>query len=86
MTPADQIENWVKGKSIHNIEKEECTPDFSCCTPALLAPLEVRVKFQKEFKNGNQAEIDKMLVMFLGRMLKDAGYKTTSLPREKEKK
>jgi hypothetical protein len=30
-----QSEEWVNGKSVHNIVDDECCPDFSCCTPTL---------------------------------------------------
>lgn len=30
-----QGREWVNGKSEHNRERNECTPDFSCCMPAL---------------------------------------------------
>lgn len=31
MTPNEQLALWVQGSSIHNLERNECTPDFSCC-------------------------------------------------------
>ena len=50
MDPEDQVKLWVAGKSVHNGSKEhpfsECCPDFSCCYPDLLWPLELRLKFQ----------------------------------------
>ncbi len=32
----NQLEEWVKGISIHNTKDEECCPDFSCCKPEFL--------------------------------------------------
>ena len=46
MTVDEQLEQWVAGKSIHNDERDECCPDFSCCEPKLLAPKKVRIAFQ----------------------------------------
>lgn len=64
-----QLEQWVAGNSIHNGKKSdpqsECCPDFSCCKPELLAPLEVR----KAFQAGDQATRSKFLMAFLGAML-----------------
>lgn len=31
MTSDEQLERWVKGDSVHNIDRDECCPDFSCC-------------------------------------------------------
>jgi len=41
-----QIDQWVKGKSIHNDIENECCPDFSCCKPEFLASEEMRKTFQ----------------------------------------
>lgn len=65
MTSEEQVKKWVKGKSIHNTERDECCPDFSCCQPELLAPFEVREKFQD---SGEEARFG-MLAHFLGAAL-----------------
>jgi len=31
MTPKEQLKLWAGGNSIHNLELNECCPDFSCC-------------------------------------------------------
>ena len=31
MTSDEQLNEWVNGNSIHNHERDECCPDFSCC-------------------------------------------------------
>jgi hypothetical protein len=57
----EQIARWVRGESVHRRftrtfvdvnglpvgteAADECTPDFSCCDPALLAAPEVRQAF-----------------------------------------
>lgn len=28
-----QLDQWVKGNSVHNRSFDECCPDFSCCVP-----------------------------------------------------
>ncbi len=45
MTPDEQMKEWLAGKPIHNTERDECCPDFSCCRPELLWDPEVRQKF-----------------------------------------
>ena len=40
-----QLEQWVKGKSIHNPVRGECCPDFSCCHPEALADAATREAF-----------------------------------------
>lgn len=31
MTSEEQLQLWVNGDSVHNDERDECCPDFSCC-------------------------------------------------------
>ena len=45
MKADEQLEKWIAGESICPNANGECCPDFSCCTPEILAPLEVRQKF-----------------------------------------
>jgi len=47
-TEEEQLVRWVRGESCH-VKRDrkppndwECCPDFSCCNPSLLQPLEVR--------------------------------------------
>lgn len=60
-----QLLDWVKGNSIHNAVRDECCPDFSCCRPELLAPLEER----EHFLVATEPERTRMLGMFLGRAM-----------------
>lgn len=62
MTFDEQLERWIAGESVHNDSRDECCPDFSCCKPELLAPMEVR----KTFKDANEEDRMQMLMMFLG--------------------
>ncbi len=63
-----QLALWVDGTSVH-MHKGICCPDFSCCVPENLAPLEERELFQELYLAGKHSEYEKMLMMFLGRGL-----------------
>lgn len=66
MTYEEQLVRWVQGDSICPNDHDECCPDFSCCNPELKAPDAVRQTFYDEWKAGNTAVIDRMLMGFLG--------------------
>lgn len=60
----DQLAKWLDGVSEHNIARDECVPDFSCCEPHLLAPIAERRLFCE------RPELRMSLLMgFLGRAL-----------------
>ena len=65
ITSAEQLSLWVQGNPEHRGEKgdplSECCPDFSCCIPGLLAPIEER----KRFASGDRS----LLGVFLGRAI-----------------
>ena len=68
MTSDEQLERWVAGDPQHNHDLPdggECCPDFSCCRPELLAPVEVRETFAK----ATEEQRDGMLMMFLGGLI-----------------
>jgi hypothetical protein len=65
MTPDEQLEQWVKGISVHNDERDECCPDFSCCSSELMAPANERELFSRS----GEAERMDMLSVFLGRLV-----------------
>ncbi len=69
MTSDEQKRRWVAGESVHNDERDECCPDFSCCNVELLAPQEEREKFGEATEDLRSA----MLSVFLGRMLAAEG-------------
>lgn len=69
MSIEEQLERWVAGDPVHNDERDECCPDFSCCTSELLAAEEERVKFREATGDAR----DGMLATFLGRALVVAG-------------
>ena len=68
-TVEHQLSEWVAGRSHHNVAREECCPDFSCCQPELLASAEVR----EAFRDGSEAMRMEMLGMFLGTAFESAG-------------
>lgn len=65
MTPVEQLELWVAGQSVHNHERGECCPDFSCCSGQPAAELEVRQRFLKAHQEGDEPLMDMMLGLFL---------------------
>ena len=66
MTSDEQLELWVNGTSVHNQDKDECCPDFSCCNKRMNTPVEERILFR------DRPELrDSMLMMFLGKALAD---------------
>lgn len=69
MTSEEQLRLWVKGESVHNKERDECCPDFSCCCPNLLADQETRERFYKAWEEKDQQAIDGMLMFFLSQLL-----------------
>lgn len=69
MTPDEQLKLWVAGDPVHNEERNQCCPDFSCCVPELLASEEERIAF----RDANEKDRSVMLGIFLARMLRHAG-------------
>ena len=65
MTSDEQLALWAKGESIHNTDRNECCPDFSCCQPELLASQEIRDKFKTAHEAGDDKTTWAMLGMFL---------------------
>lgn len=64
MTSDEQLEQWCNGVSVHNVERDECCPDFSCCNPKCAAPIEQCILFR------DRPELRcKMLGMFLGNVI-----------------
>jgi len=61
---------WVQGFSYHDDQTHMCTPDYSCCRPALLAPREERELFVCALVMGDAETVERMTTMFLGRLNK----------------
>lgn len=68
MTCDEQLAEWLKGNSIHNDDRDECCPDFSCCNPDSLVDYRTR----KAFIDGDEKTRISMLGMFLGNAFSDA--------------
>lgn len=45
LTPDRQLASWVAGRPRCPNTRGECCPDFSCCLPSLLWPVEKRRAF-----------------------------------------
>lgn len=73
MKPADQLQLWLNGDPVHNKERDECTPDFSCCNKDLLAEKETRIEFCEAFKSKDHNKVGKILSGFLACFLKKKG-------------
>jgi hypothetical protein len=78
----NQLNEWVKGNSIHNEKDNECCPDFSCCKKDCLQPKEVRETFSMVFKKASEETFNpnyhpyedkkmEMLMCFLGGAFSD---------------
>lgn len=71
----EQLERWVRGEAVHRHarvtkcgvthEIEECTPDFACCQPQLLAEPIIR----NAYAAASQRERLRFLSIFLNAML-----------------
>lgn len=79
MTPNEQLAIWVEGKSIHNEDRNECCPDFSCCNPELLAEESVRIAFAE----ADPVVREEMLMMFLGKLLEGHNLHFSGGPYER---
>lgn len=72
----EQLNLWVAGESVHVTVSgrkrgtTDCCPDFSCCQPELLQPVEVR----QAFVNATEDDRHLFLLRFL-RVLCDASGK-----------
>jgi hypothetical protein len=67
----EQTRRWVEGESLHSDHRglgPECCPDFSCCNPELLQPVEVR----RAFVAADRRTQEKFLMLFLGGMIAKA--------------
>lgn len=70
ITNEEQMKRWIAGESIHRKNggyknQGECTPDFSCCYPSLLASDPERIRFS--MADGKERE--RMLFEFLGKLI-----------------
>lgn len=68
-----QLEEWVKGNSIHNDVDEQCCPDFSCCRKNVNTPVEKRQEYLKIYNEQGPDGCVEMLGGFLSNMLLTSG-------------
>jgi hypothetical protein len=69
-TTDEQLARWLSGESVHvrssrRGEAWQCTPDFSCCRPELMAALQIR----QAYLNADQSARAKMAMRFLSRLI-----------------
>jgi hypothetical protein len=74
----EQLKRWAEGESVHRrIETDgaimmldgnyyECCPDFSCCRPELLQPLEIRQRFIQASEEERHEYLMTFLQTFVG--------------------
>ena len=67
---ARQLNHWLRGRSIHLDRPDLCTPDYSCCQPELLAPLEERELYVEARNRRDVQTVERMDCMFLGRLIR----------------
>jgi len=65
----EQLEQWLKGNSVHNTKIDECCPDFSCCNRKMSTSIEVKERFVKAIKEKDDKTKTEMLGMFLGQAI-----------------
>lgn len=53
-----QLNEWVKGNSIHNDVDNECCPDFSCCNNEIDTPIEIRETFRDVSRKADVEEFN----------------------------
>ena len=69
-----QVNEWVKGNSLHNPVRDECCPDFSCCEDTKWTK-EERVKFAGYHYNDDREAVEAMLFgQGIGGLLKSADF------------
>jgi hypothetical protein len=73
---ARQLNHWLRGRCLHLWMPNLCCPDYSCCEPGLLAPLEERELYVQAHNDGDTVTVVRLDAMFLGRLIK-----AKSMPR-----
>jgi len=64
MNGGEQLKLWLDGTPTHNPDSDECCPDFSCCVPELLAPVEERFGFVQAWERGEVPIMESFLGAF----------------------
>lgn len=86
MTPLEQLEKWVKGENVHNVERDECCPDFACCQPDKHWPISYREEFKKVYEEQGSEAVIPMLLGGLNTLFTNSPTKVyvAGLPRPSE--
>lgn len=69
-----QLDNWVKGISLHNTLRDECCPDFSCCGSPILDE-KTRKTFLKAYQDGNLEIMLSIMGMGLQNLASEIGIR-----------
>jgi hypothetical protein len=84
MTPLEQLDKWVDGESLCPNDRDECCPDFSCCSN-VETPRGVKEAFRAAFLRGDHEAMEKFCIGFLGGavlQVSDKEVYLTGAPRE----
>ncbi len=76
----EQLEAWLRGESLCPNANGECCPDFSCCRPELLAPVETR----RAFVSGTEETRHHLLGGFLAEALSGRNVHIAGMVPERE--
>ena len=64
-----QLKYWVEGIPLHNIIRNECCPDFSCCSGGEMMDISIRLRFAEAVKSSDDDTKMAILGMALGRAI-----------------
>lgn len=67
-----QVEQWVRGRPLHNAIRDECCPDFSCCGSQIWDK-DVREKFKHARDSGDVMGVQHYMLMSISKLAADAG-------------
>ena len=68
-----QLSEWVEGRSWHNPVRDECCPDFSCCSGGKIMEKDLRIKFSNAYKMGDNKTMMTILGMGLSTLALSKG-------------
>lgn len=70
---AYQLKQWVIGNSVHNKEKDECVPDFSCCNDKMNTSKETKERFCRAVELCDERTKNEILGIFLAQAIQTIG-------------
>jgi hypothetical protein len=68
---AHQLKHWVDGIPLHNTVRDECCPDFSCCSGGEIIPIDIRKRFEKAVNDDDKSAQWEILGMALSAVFAD---------------